>query len=276
MKIRSILGGLALIVMTASCVSPKKAFPAAALRSGCKPDAIEVVKHDGKNVVLSVCGVYEDWKWHPLAGWEYVGPSSEQPLKQTMDGDADGVPDDVDACPKQAGVSALEPQKNGCPMEADSDRDGIANNEDACPTELGIKQPDAKKNGCPPDGDGDGVGDNKDACPGKAGPASSDPKTSGCPAPDGDNDGVPDAEDGCAEVAGDPQNKGCPADKDSDNIPDASDACPEAAGVASDDTTKNGCPEEASKPDTKTKAPEGKPKTDAKPKAPETKAPEAK
>ena len=222
----SVLGGL-LVLATAGCVSGTKAFPIAAHRSGCKADKIELVKQEGKDVVLSVCGVYEDWRWHPLAGWQYVGPSATQPLKQTMDKDADGVPDDVDACPSAAGVSALDPKKNGCPTGSDSDRDGIADAEDNCPADVGIMQP-GKKNGCPPDADGDGIADNKDSCPDKAGAASQEATKNGCPA-----EAAPEPP---------PPPPAEPADKDTDSVPDDKDACPEQAGQPNEDAAKNGCP----------------------------------
>jgi OOP family OmpA-OmpF porin len=54
---------------------------------------------------------------------------------------------------------------NGCP---DSDGDGVADNVDQCPNEAG----EATNNGCPwPDADGDGVADKDDLCPNEAGDA---------------------------------------------------------------------------------------------------------
>jgi hypothetical protein len=240
MRTFATLGGM-LLLLSAGCVSAKKAFPLAAHRSGCKPDRIEVVKQDGHDTTLNVCGVYEDWHWHALSGWEYVGPSSEQPLEQTMDRDMDGVPDDVDACPDVAGLAALEPVKNGCPVGSDGDGDGVSDVDDACPAELGIEQADPKKNGCPPDADGDGVADSKDACPDKPGVASETASHNGCP-PDADGDGVADAEDQCPNQAGVAAHKGCPADRDGDGVLDAADACPDQAGVPSELPEKSGCP----------------------------------
>ncbi len=109
-----------------------------------------------------------------------------------VDTDGDGVTDDVDACPGQAGPASLK----GCP---DKDGDGVADKDDQCPDVAGI----AMFNGCP-DKDGDGVPDSKDACPDVAGAAN----LNGCP--DKDGDGVADKDDRCPEVAGDPSNGGCP------------------------------------------------------------------
>ena len=106
------------------------------------------------------------------------------------DGDSDGIPDNKDACPEEAGSADL----NGCP---DSDGDGVADNETACPDPAGR----AEMGGCP-DSDGDGVSDNDDACPNEAG------ENNGCPWPDSDGDGVLDKDDACPNEAG--TDNGCP------------------------------------------------------------------
>ena len=84
---------------------------------------------------------------------------------EIKDTDNDGIADNADACPTQAGPREL----NGCP---DRDGDGIADKDDACPDAAGP----ASLNGCP-DRDGDGVADKDDKCPTLAGPASNN----GCP-----------------------------------------------------------------------------------------------
>ena len=115
------------------------------------------------------------------------------------DRDGDGVPDDVDDCPDQAGPAALK----GCP---DRDGDGIADKDDACPDVPGI----AKYKGCPiPDTDKDGINDEEDKCPTVAGVA----RYQGCPVPDTDGDGVNDEEDKCPNEAGPASNFGCPVIK---------------------------------------------------------------
>ena len=135
------------------------------------------------------------------------------------DSDGDGVADKDDECPNEAGVANL----NGCP---DGDSDGVADKDDECPTEPGT----AATNGCP-DGDGDGVADKDDECPDEAGLAS----LNGCP--DGDGDGVADKDDDCPAEAGPAATNGCP-DRDGDGIADKDDECPDEAGVAE----RNGCP----------------------------------
>jgi Thrombospondin type 3 repeat len=71
-------------------------------------------------------------------------------LMRLTDQDGDGVDDDQDACPDQAGTS------NGCPTGADQDGDGVDDDQDACPDQAGTS------NGCPAerDRDGDRVSDN--------------------------------------------------------------------------------------------------------------------
>jgi len=115
-----------------------------------------------------------------------------------LDRDDDGINDDVDRCPDQAGVAKY----NGCPVP-DSDNDGINDEMDKCPNQAGT----AKYDGCPiPDTDGDGINDEMDKCPTQAGTA----ERNGCPAMDRDNDGINDDEDRCPDIAGTSANKGCP------------------------------------------------------------------
>lgn len=136
------------------------------------------------------------------------------------DSDSDGIADKDDKCPDVAGLANLM----GCP---DGDGDGVADGDDDCPTEAGL----AALNGCP-DGDGDGVADKDDKCPTEAGLAS----LMGCP--DGDGDGIADGDDACPAEAGPASTNGCP-DRDGDGIIDKEDECPDEAGVAA----RNGCPE---------------------------------
>lgn len=90
-------------------------------------------------------------------------------LAQGGDDDGDGLPNDVDRCPNQAGPRA----NGGCPL--DDDGDGLANDRDECPNTPGPTD----NNGCPKpddsvplssrDSDGDGVTDDIDYCPSVAG-----------------------------------------------------------------------------------------------------------
>lgn len=213
------MGLLLSSLLLAGCHGPARAQTYAAYRSGCKPDKVMVVEHEGNDLVLDVCGVYEDWKWNALDGWLYDGPSAIQPNRAPVvtDADGDGIPDSKDACPQQQGLANADPALNGCPPPPDGDGDGIADKLDACPTEPGVTNADPKKNGCPAptDADGDGITDDVDACPQVVGVESEDPKKNGCP-----------------------------ADRDGDSILDADDACPDEAGVANEDKRLHGCPKQ--------------------------------
>jgi outer membrane protein OmpA-like peptidoglycan-associated protein len=117
-------------------------------------------------------------------------------VEAPKDTDGDGMIDEKDLCPTQAGPASL----NGCP---DKDGDGIADKDDKCPDSRGT----AKYSGCPvPDTDKDGVNDEEDKCPNQAGVS----RYGGCPIPDGDGDGVNDENDKCPRVAGTAANNGCP------------------------------------------------------------------
>ncbi|GAA4245254.1 OmpA family protein [Winogradskyella psychrotolerans] len=138
------------------------------------------------------------------------------------DTDGDGIYDQDDACPEEAGLEIF----NGCP---DSDNDGIQDSKDDCPYDAGL----AEFNGCP-DTDGDGVMDKDDNCPEVAGLKS----LAGCP--DADADGVADGDDKCPNQAGPAANNGCPwPDTDGDGVLDKDDKCPNEAGTVAN----NGCPE---------------------------------
>jgi OmpA-OmpF porin, OOP family len=124
------------------------------------------------------------------------------PMITKKDTDNDGIVDDEDECPNEAGTAALK----GCP---DKDGDGIADKNDNCPDKAGT----AKYNGCPvPDSDGDGINDEQDKCPNQAGVA----RYQGCPIPDGDGDGINDEEDKCPTIPGVREQQGCPEIKEAD------------------------------------------------------------
>lgn len=142
-----------------------------------------------------------------------------------VDTDGDGIINEFDACPLEAGVAAF----NGCP---DSDNDGVQDKDDDCVHVAG----QIKFRGCP-DTDDDGLSDNLDKCPDVAGPVSN----GGCPpveVKDTDDDGISDDSDDCPTVAGLMKFNGCP-DSDNDGISDQLDKCPNAAGLAMFD----GCPD---------------------------------
>lgn len=141
------------------------------------------------------------------------------------DTDADGIPDETDKCPVEAGLERY----SGCPIP-DSDMDGINDETDNCPTVAGFE----RYMGCPiPDTDGDGINDENDKCISVAGLA----KYNGCPIPDTDKDGIDDEKDKCPNQAGLAKFNGC-ADTDNDGIIDDNDKCPTVAGVAA----YEGCP----------------------------------
>jgi outer membrane protein OmpA-like peptidoglycan-associated protein len=126
------------------------------------------------------------------------------------DADGDGVVDESDKCPAEAGPGAAD----GCPppppplVSADQDGDGVADSDDKCVDKPEDKDGHEDGDGCPDlDDDGDGVPDATDACPKLAGKEA----TKGCP--DQDGDGVADPDDACPSVAGRPENKGCPTYK---------------------------------------------------------------
>lgn len=204
----------------AGCQGTNRVKSLAAAKSGCEPDAIQVVRHDNTDVVLDVCGVHENWEWHAVNGWEYLGPAATQPnvaptAAPVLDSDGDGVADTVDACADKAGPASADPATNGCPPPPDSDADAIPDTVDACPQQSGVPNADAKRHGCPPpgDSDGDGITDDRDACPQEAGKTSPDPARNGCK-----------------------------QDADDDGVDDAADACPSEKGVASETAQVNGCP----------------------------------
>lgn len=82
------------------------------------------------------------------------------------------------------------------------------------------------------DADGDGVADSIDNCPEIAGV----PENDGCPN-DADGDGIADAKDKCPDLAGLIENGGCPKDSDGDGVYDDKDACPNISW-----NSPSGCP----------------------------------
>jgi outer membrane protein OmpA-like peptidoglycan-associated protein len=138
------------------------------------------------------------------------------------DKDNDGIPDEMDNCPDEAGTSRTK----GCP---DNDSDGVPNKSDNCPDEAGT----AKTFGCP-DSDGDNIIDKEDECPQEKGSE----LLKGCP--DKDEDGISDKDDKCPDEKGTAEDNGCPViDTDKDGIPDKEDKCPEMAGIIAN----LGCPD---------------------------------
>jgi OOP family OmpA-OmpF porin len=154
----------------------------------------------------------------------YIG-RPENGEQKIRDKDNDGIPDNKDGCPTEAGTAAT----NGCP---DKDGDGVADRDDQCPNQPGL----LNNHGCPArDTDKDGITDDKDKCPTVAGVA----RYNGCPVPDTDKDGINDEDDKCPTVYGVARYNGCPVpDTDKDGVNDEEDKCPTVAGVKEN----NGCP----------------------------------
>lgn len=97
----------------------------------------------------------------------------------TPDRDLDGILNEQDACPDEAGLQSDEPKRHGCP-DLDSDGDGIADDFDACPKQKGARASDRSISGCP-DRDNDRIVDKLDACPEEPAPPSDNPDRIGCP-----------------------------------------------------------------------------------------------
>jgi outer membrane protein OmpA-like peptidoglycan-associated protein/opacity protein-like surface antigen len=122
------------------------------------------------------------------------------------DTDRDGIPDDQDKCPREAG-----PRENGGCPDKDTDGDGIVDRKDKCPDKAGP----AERDGCPEeDADKDGIVDSKDKCPNDAEDKDGFEDEDGCPDPDNDKDGVPDKLDKCPNepetINGYQDDDGCP------------------------------------------------------------------
>jgi hypothetical protein len=128
--------------------------------------------------------------------WTFTTQQTAAPAQTPAaptDRDGDGIPDQADRCPDQAGHGFGDDY--GCP---DSDGDTIADRSDACPNQDGRGVP----GGCP-DRDGDGVLDKDDQCPDENG----DVAHHGCA--DSDLDGVYSPTDKCPEIYGPDRPDGC-------------------------------------------------------------------
>ncbi len=125
--------------------------------------------------------IFSDEKYHNILyklGLSYLigaKPGKAAPEPIPMDGDGDGVNDDIDQCTGTPLGAVVDP--TGCPL--DSDRDGVNDDKDQCTeTPLGAV---VDSTGCPLDSDRDGVYDYMDNCRGTSTGIKVD--TSGCPLP---------------------------------------------------------------------------------------------
>jgi outer membrane protein OmpA-like peptidoglycan-associated protein len=155
---------------------------------------------------------------------------------RVIDTDGDGIPDELDKCPRQAEDKDGFEDSDGCP-DPDNDGDGILDVDDACPNVKGT----AAMHGCP-DSDGDGIADNVDKCPNAAEDKDGFEDDDGCPDLDNDGDGINDADDACPNDKGTAATHGCP-DSDGDGIADKDDKCPNAAEDKDGYEDSDGCPD---------------------------------
>ena len=136
-----------------------------------------------------------------------AGAARREPIG---DRDDDGVGDDADECPDEAGAPP-----DGCPVvaAADGDGDGVADDDDECPDQAETANDWQDADGCPdeiPDSDGDGVNDRDDRCRDRAEDDDGHEDQDGCPDPDNDSDGLADQADSCPDEAGPLDRHGCP------------------------------------------------------------------
>jgi len=132
----------------------------------------------------------------------HATPPPAPVVQLVKDTDGDGITDDKDNCPNEAGPK----ENNGCP-DKDSDGDGVVDRKDKCPDKAGPPERD----GCPEeDRDHDGIVDSADKCPDDPEDKDGFEDADGCPDPDNDKDGVLDAADKCPNEPGPADNDGCP------------------------------------------------------------------
>ncbi|MCX6833907.1 MAG: thrombospondin type 3 repeat-containing protein [candidate division Zixibacteria bacterium] len=203
-------------------------------------------------------------------------------VREALDSDGDGVPDEVDNCPTVPNPlqEDLDSDALGDACDPDIDGDGVANEVDNCPINHNPGQEDmdsdALGDACDPDIDGDGVANEVDNCPINHNPGQEDTDSDAlgdaCD-PDIDNDGLSNLEevaigsnpasldsdgDGVhdyEEVFAEGGSVSNPADTDSDGTPNVLDADDDGDGIltldedvdadgnpADDDTDSDGLP----------------------------------
>jgi len=135
--------------------------------------------------------------------------------KEAGDMDGDGIPDDVDQCPKEPEDKDGYQDADGCP-DLDNDGDGIPDKDDKCPNEAEDFDGFQDADGCPDnDNDGDKISDAADQCPNEPEDYDGFQDNDGCPDPDNDGDGIPDGQDKCPN---EPETKN--GYQDADGCPD--------------------------------------------------------
>ncbi|MCP4605437.1 MAG: OmpA family protein [Proteobacteria bacterium] len=132
-------------------------------------------------------------------------------VAECVDGDRDGVCDNVDLCPDQPEDFDGVEDGDGCPEDQDTDGDGIPDSRDQCVLDPEDTDNYLDDDGCPDtDNDVDGVTDSNDRCINDPEDPDGYEDTDGCPDNDNDQDTVLDIQDECPNIKGDPANNGCP------------------------------------------------------------------
>ncbi len=132
-------------------------------------------------------------------------------VAECIDGDKDGVCDDVDLCPNQPEDFDGVEDEDGCPEDQDTDGDGVPDSRDQCILDPEDMDNYLDNDGCPDiDNDLDGVNDTDDRCINDPEDPDGYKDSDGCPDNDNDQDTVLDVDDECPNVKGDPANNGCP------------------------------------------------------------------
>ncbi len=132
-------------------------------------------------------------------------------VAECIDGDNDGVCDDVDLCPDQPEDHDGVEDEDGCPEDQDTDSDGIPDSRDQCVLDPEDTDGYLDEDGCPEiDNDVDGVLDPDDRCINEPEDPDGFEDDDGCPDLDNDKDSVADIDDECPNQKGDPANNGCP------------------------------------------------------------------
>ncbi len=132
-------------------------------------------------------------------------------VAECVDGDRDGICDDVDLCPDQPEDFDGVEDEDGCPEDQDTDGDGIPDSRDQCVLDPEDTDGYLDDDGCPElDNDVDGVLDPADRCINDPEDPDGFEDEDGCPDDDNDQDTVKDLDDECPNVKGDPSANGCP------------------------------------------------------------------
>ena len=124
---------------------------------------------------------------HPwMEGTIFVRDEIQIPPTDT---DKDGIPDNLDKCPREAETVNGYLDTDGCPDKVpptDTDKDGIPDNLDSCPAQAETVNGFQDTDGCPDvvpptDTDGDEISDSLDSCPAQAETVNGFQDTDGCP-----------------------------------------------------------------------------------------------